>query len=179
MNMIDMKLYITLPSDNIDFRCIEKVLIPIQNKTEIQGAIDPSDSNFMEALVITSQGKQVSDFRFCEARLLTQLIALVEDYYLSAEKAISDNVYGLSVITIGLRKTGENKLLLTATRDGNRIVQVELPEKELIDNLFSLAKEYFSYLIEYGISTSFHAKELSIVCEYETRYKDIYRKSLD
>lgn len=180
--MLDMRLYIALPSDDIDFRFIEKeantYFLSIKNKTGIQQVVDPSDSNFLEALVITHQGQPVSDFRFCEVRLLTQLIAVVEDYYLSAEKAISEDVYGLGVITIGLRKTGENKLLLTALKDGKMIVQAELPEKEWIDKLFTLGKTYFSCLIEYGISESFHTKVLSIIGEYEKRYRDTYRRDL-
>ncbi|MDH6351638.1 hypothetical protein [Brevibacillus sp. 1238] len=180
--MVDMRLHIALPSDDIDFRFIEREantsFFSIQNKSGIQRAIDPSDSNFLEALLITYQGKSVSDFRFCDVRLLTQLIAVVEDYYLSAKKTISEDIYGLGVITIGLRQTGENKLLLTAVKDGNTIVQAELPEKEWIDKLFALCREYFSCLIQYGIAESFHTKQLSVICEYEKRYKDTYRKNL-
>lgn len=94
------------------------------------------------------------------------------------KKTISEDIYGLGVITIGLRQTGENKLLLTAVKDGNTIVQAELPEKEWIDKLFALCREYFSCLIQYGIAESFHTKQLSVICEYEKRYKDTYRKNL-
>ncbi|TGV30884.1 hypothetical protein EN829_035270 [Mesorhizobium sp. M00.F.Ca.ET.186.01.1.1] len=190
--MIKIDLYIRVPEeylkelfseqslvDSFYIENADKCFIHIDDQKKIQSILEPNAYSIHPALIISYNEKQISDFRFVDLELLTQFIAICQDYYLSDNKEAEDTT---SRISIQLKKVSSNTISLKAVRSrlyygdtDEIIIDTELPEQQFIEALFVACKEFYGKLIEYGISINRHEKTLLRLEPYEKSFQEAYK----
>ncbi|MGZ0052074.1 hypothetical protein [Brevibacillus gelatini] len=183
--MIDMNLYLLKPlqaikkehairqvHDEFFINHSDNCFISIGNEEVMKKYFSPSKRLFTEALLVWHDGKQLTDFHFCETNLLPELVELAGAYM--EKNADVQTRINQSQLDVEYRRIDGQNVRLYATKGEDELVNAVVPEQEFFWSLLQTCEHYFLALAEYGTEKDHFHKKLMRLEKFYDRYKKSY-----